>query len=155
MYRQNTFKGFPGGAEVKNLPTNAGDLGSFPGSGRSTGEGNGNPLQHSCLEKSHEQGSLASYSPWNCEESDTTEHMHTQLDLNIRMVSPSLKFFLTYWTFLKVLLRLIVLPWMVSLTQWTWVWINSGSWWWTGRPGMLQSMGLQTVGHDWVTELNC
>ena len=44
--------------------------------------------------------------------------------------------------------------WMASLTQWTWVWVNSGRWWWTGRPGMLQSMGSQTVGHDWVTELN-
>ena len=43
---------------------------------------------------------------------------------------------------------------MVSLTQWTWVWVNSGSWWWTGRPGMLQSMGSQRVGHDWATELN-
>ena len=41
------------------------------------------------------------------------------------------------------------------LTQWTWVRINSGSWWWTGRPGMLQSVGLQRVGHDWATELNC
>ena len=38
--------------------------------------------------------------------------------------------------------------WMASLTQWTWVWVNSGSWWWTGRPGMLQSVGLQRVGHD-------
>ena len=44
--------------------------------------------------------------------------------------------------------------WMASPTQWTWVWISSGSWWWTGRPGVLQSMGLQRVGHDWVTELN-
>ena len=44
--------------------------------------------------------------------------------------------------------------WMASPTQWTWVWVNSRSWWWTGRPGMLQSMGLQRVGHDWVTELN-
>ena len=44
--------------------------------------------------------------------------------------------------------------WMVSPTQWTWVWAGSGSWWWTGRPGVLQSMGLQRVGHDWVTELN-
>ena len=44
--------------------------------------------------------------------------------------------------------------WMASLTQWTWVWVNSGSWWWTGRPGMLQSMGLQRVRHDWATELN-
>ena len=44
--------------------------------------------------------------------------------------------------------------WMASLTQRTWVWVNSRSWWWTGRPGMLQSMGLQRVGHDWETELN-
>ena len=41
--------------------------------------------------------------------------------------------------------------WMASLTQWTWVWVNSGSWWWTGRPGVLQSMGSQRVGHHWVT----
>ena len=44
--------------------------------------------------------------------------------------------------------------WMASPTPWTWVWVNSGSWWWTGRPGMLQSMGSRRVGHDWVTELN-
>ena len=44
--------------------------------------------------------------------------------------------------------------WMASLTQWTWVWVNSGSWWWTGRPGVLWFMGLQRVGHGWVTELN-
>ena len=44
--------------------------------------------------------------------------------------------------------------WIASPTQWTWVWVNSGSWWWTGRPGAWQSMGLQRVGHDWVTELN-
>ena len=45
--------------------------------------------------------------------------------------------------------------WMASQTQWTWVWVNSGSWLWTGRPGVIQSMGLQRVGHDWVnwTEL--
>ena len=42
--------------------------------------------------------------------------------------------------------------WMASLTQWTRVWVNSGSWWWTGRPGVLQFMGSQRVGHDWVTE---
>ena len=41
-----------------------------------------------------------------------------------------------------------------SLTQCTWVWVNSRSWWWTGRPGMLWFMGSQRVGHDWVTELN-
>ena len=44
--------------------------------------------------------------------------------------------------------------WMASLTQWTWVWVNSSNWWWTGRPGMLQSMGLKRVKHNWVTELN-
>ena len=43
---------------------------------------------------------------------------------------------------------------MASLTQWTWLWVNSGSWWWTGRPGVLQSMGSERVGHDWATELN-
>ena len=44
--------------------------------------------------------------------------------------------------------------WMASPTQWTEVWVNSGSWWWTGRPGVLQSMGSQRVGHDWATEMN-
>ena len=44
--------------------------------------------------------------------------------------------------------------WMASSTQWTWVWVNSGSWWWTGKPGNLQSMGSQRVRHDWTTELN-
>ena len=43
--------------------------------------------------------------------------------------------------------------WMASLTQWTWVWINSRSWWRTGRPGVLRSMGSQRVRHDWATEL--
>ena len=44
--------------------------------------------------------------------------------------------------------------WMASPTQWTWVWVSSGSWWWTGKPGVLQSMGSQRAGHDWATELN-
>ena len=43
--------------------------------------------------------------------------------------------------------------WIASLTLWTWVWVNSGSLWWTGRPDVLQSMGSQRVGHDWATEL--
>ena len=43
--------------------------------------------------------------------------------------------------------------WMASLTRWMWVCVNSGSWWWTGRPGMLWFMGLQRVGQDWVTDL--
>ena len=44
--------------------------------------------------------------------------------------------------------------WMASPTEWRWVWVNSGSWWWTGRPGVLWSMGSWRVGHDWATELN-
>ena len=44
--------------------------------------------------------------------------------------------------------------WMASPIQWTWVWVDSGSWWWTGRPGVLQFMGLQRVRHDWATGLN-
>ena len=43
--------------------------------------------------------------------------------------------------------------WMASPMWWTWVWESSGSWWWTGKPGVLQSMGLQGLGHDWATEL--
>ena len=44
--------------------------------------------------------------------------------------------------------------WMASPAQWTWVWVNSRSWWWTGRPGALQSMESQRVRHNWMTELN-
>ena len=44
--------------------------------------------------------------------------------------------------------------WMASPTQWTWVWVDSRSWWWTGRPGVLLFMGSQRVRHDWATELN-
>ena len=44
--------------------------------------------------------------------------------------------------------------WMASLTRWTWVWVNSGIWWWTERPGVLWFMGPQRVGHYWMTELN-
>ena len=43
--------------------------------------------------------------------------------------------------------------WIASLTRWTWVWVNSGSWWWTGRPAVLRFMASQRVGHHWVTEL--
>ena len=44
--------------------------------------------------------------------------------------------------------------WVASLTRWMWIWVNSRSWWWTGRPGVLRFMGSQRVGHDWETELN-
>ena len=44
--------------------------------------------------------------------------------------------------------------WIASLTRCTWVWVNCGSWWWTGRPGLLRFMGSRTVRHNWVTEMN-
>ena len=44
--------------------------------------------------------------------------------------------------------------WMALPTQWTWVWVDSGSWWWIGQPGVLQSMESQRIRHDWATELN-
>ena len=56
---------FPGGSAVKKLTANAGDMGLIPGSGRSPGEGNGNPLQYSCLGNPMDR-SLAGYSPWGC-----------------------------------------------------------------------------------------
>ena len=62
---------------IKNLPANAGDTGEAgltPGLGRSPGDGNGNPLQYSCLEKSHGQKSLGGYGPWGRKASDMTEH---------------------------------------------------------------------------------
>ena len=61
---------------VKNLPANAGDAGSIPGSGRSPGRGYGNPLHYSCLENPPGQRSLVGYSPLGCRESDLTELEH-------------------------------------------------------------------------------
>ena len=55
----------PGGSVIKNPPVNAGDPGSIPGSKRSPGEGNGNPLQYSCLGNPMDKRSLAGYSPWD------------------------------------------------------------------------------------------
>ena len=63
---------------VKILPANAGDEGLIPGLGRSSGERNGNPLQYSCLEKSHGQRSVADYSPWGREDSDMTGRLSTK-----------------------------------------------------------------------------
>ena len=72
--------GFPGGSVVKNLPVNAGDICWISGWGRSPGEGNGNPLQYSCLENSMNRGYWqAINSPWGYKESDVTEHAHISI----------------------------------------------------------------------------
>ena len=60
--------GFSGGSDSKESTCNVGDLGLIPGLGRSPEEGNGNPLQYSCLENPHGQRNLAGYSLWGCEE---------------------------------------------------------------------------------------
>ena len=70
--------GDPGGSEVKASACNVGDPDSIPGSGRSPGEGNGNPLQCSCLENPMDE-EPGRYSPWSCTESDTTELLHFHL----------------------------------------------------------------------------
>ena len=69
--------GFPGGSDGKVTVCNMEDPGLIPVSGRSPGEGNGNPLQYPCLEKSYGQRSLVGYSPWSCKESNTTEWLHS------------------------------------------------------------------------------
>ena len=68
---------FPGGSEGKGSAYNVGDLGSIPGLGGSPGEGNGNPLQYSCLENPMDGGTWLGYSPWGHKESDTTERLHS------------------------------------------------------------------------------
>ena len=65
------------GSEGKESACNAGDLGSIPALGRSPGGGHGSPLQHSCLENPHGQGSLVVYSPWGWKELDTTKRLST------------------------------------------------------------------------------
>ena len=67
---------FPGGSDRKASVYNVGDLGSIPGSGRSAGEGNGNPLQYYCLENPMDKRSLADNSLWGRKESDTIERLH-------------------------------------------------------------------------------
>ena len=71
-------RGFPGGSEDKESACDVGDPGSIPGLGRSSGEGNGNPLQYSCLKNPQGQRSLVGYSPQGGKELDTTERLHTQ-----------------------------------------------------------------------------
>ena len=132
---------------VKNLPANgedAGDEGSVPGSRRSPGEGNGNLLQYSCLENPMGRGAwwaaiygVAKSWTW-CEELTHWKGLWCWEGLGAGREGDD-----RGWD-----------GWMASLTRWMWVWVNSGGWWWTGRPGMLQFMGSQRVGHDWVTELN-
>ena len=85
------FYNFPGGSDSKASTYNPGDPGSIPGLGRSSGEGNGSPLQYSWPGKFHGLRSLVGYSPWGRKESDTTEQLHfhfTTQNLNILSFPP-------------------------------------------------------------------
>ena len=77
-------KSFLGGSVVKNLPANAGDSGLIPQSGISSGEGNGNPLQYSCLGNPTNRGSLMGCSAWSCKESDTTQRLNSNNTISNR-----------------------------------------------------------------------
>ena len=96
------------------------------------GEGNGNPLQYSCLENPRDGGAW-----W------AAVYGVAQSQTWLKQLSSSSSSSERGWD-----------GWMASLTRWTWVWVDSGSWWWSGRPDVLWFMGLQRVGHDWPTELN-
>ena len=74
---------FSGGSDGKASACSAGDLGSIPGSGRSPGEGNGNPRQYSCLENPMDAGAWWGYSPWGRKESDTTEQLYFHFSLAV------------------------------------------------------------------------
>ena len=76
------------------------------------------------------------------------------LDNSHLFLCPSLPFFVPRKMISIDSIKLSPHFWHPVPTGWTWVWVSSRSWWWTGKPGMLQSVGLQRVGHDWVTELN-
>ena len=81
------FLGFSDGSDGKQSTCSVGDPGSFPGLGRSPGEGNGSPLQYSCLENPMNRGSLAGYSPWGHEESDMTEWLMLSLSESSHTIS--------------------------------------------------------------------
>ena len=74
---------FPSGADSKESAFNVQDPGSSPGSGRFPGEGNGNPLQYSCLENSMDRGAWWTYSPWDCKELNRTEQLSLSLSLSL------------------------------------------------------------------------
>ena len=123
-------KVFPCGSPGKESAHSMGDLGSIPGLGRSPGEWNGYPLQYFGLDNS-------------------MDHKTVSLGLalfTLRIMSCVFFFF--------VVVVVVSDGCMASLTQWTQVWASSGSWWWTGKPGVLQSMGLQRFGHaerlNWI-----
>ena len=134
-------------------------MSSIPGLGRSHEGGNGNPLQYSCL------GNPMDRSIWRAAVHGVTKNWKWLSNWLWSWNSNTLATWCEELTHLKRPWCWERLKaggegddrgwdgWMASLTQLTWVWVNSRSWWGTGRPGMLQSMGLQRVRYNWATEL--
>ena len=152
---------------VKNLPANAGDIrdvGSIPGSGRSSGGGQWQPTPVFLPGETPGRRCQAGYSPWGCRVRQywsNLPHRHTWYQCKLDTYSQ--KSFWNHWKRLWCWEGLGAGDegddrgwdgWMASLTRWMRVWVNSGRWWWTGRPGVLRFMGSQRVGHDRATELN-
>ena len=106
--------------------------------------------------------------PVDCKEIKPVHPKDDQLEFSLEglMLKPKLQYFgqlMTHWKKPRCWQRLRAGGegdnrgwdgWMVSPTQWTWVWANSGSWWWTGKPGVIKSMGWQKVRYNWANELN-
>ena len=205
--------GFPGGSDGKESACNAEDLGSIPGSGRSPGEGNGNPLQYSYLENHMNRGvfwatghgvAKLDMTEWlphcpihGCESWTIKNAEHWRIDTfelcwktlesplgskEIKSVNPKGNHSWIFigrtdaeaetsnldlmWSANSLEKSLMLgktegrrrrgsqkMRWLDGITmQWVWTWAKFRRWWGIWRPGVLQSMGLQRVGHDWATE---
>ena len=144
-------------------------MGSIPGSERFPAEGNGNPLQYSCLGNPMDRGAWRARvhgvsrvghdwatKPLPLREFESKAAWNFGKSRRPRCWSWSSNTLATWcWEKLRAWGKGDDRGrdgWMVLLTWWTWIWASSGRWWRTGKPGMLQPMGLQRVRHDWVTE---
>ena len=109
---------FSGGSVAKNVPANAGDTGSIPGSGRCPGEGNGNLLQYSCLDNPTDRGAWQVTVPWGHKESDMTElihaHMHTHTYIGVCAILVCIFLFCFKYLFIWLLQVLVVVRGLLS-----------------------------------------
>ena len=150
-------------------------MGVIAGWGRSPGGGNGNSLQYSCLGNSRKSGqevlltlywirqetvlaTLVSvfkhrpryYNTWLYEmEPWKKKVLQPPVWMTFAVMVPVFQLLESIYLCLRLWEPLLCIPSCIS-----WVWASSGNWWWTGKPGVLQFMGWQRVGHNWVTELN-
>ena len=135
--------GFPDSSVGKESTCNAADPSSIPGLGTSAGEGIGHPFQYSwaSLVSKLVKNPPTMWETW-------VQYLGCKDPLEKGTHSNILAWRIPGW------IQGEFHGWVVSPTWWIWFWAGSGSWWWTGKPGMLQSMGMQRAGHDWATELN-